>query len=73
VEINHQLEAHEGSSQDCEKCGEVPDEPLRKDYFPEGPRSSLLSEVLASVIGVGHLDGVDGDSNARRGKKIWRR
>jgi hypothetical protein len=74
VEINHRLEAHEGSSsQDCEKCGEIPDEPLRKDYFPEGPRSSLLSEVLASVVGVGHLDGVDGDSNARRGKKIRRR
>ena len=35
MEINHQLEAHQGSSQDCEKCGEVPDEPLRKDYFPE--------------------------------------
>ncbi|CAG8076447.1 unnamed protein product [Penicillium nalgiovense] len=70
VEINHQLEAHEGSSRDCEVCGEVPDEPLRKDYFPEEPRSSLLSEVLASTIGVGHLDGVDRDSNVRRGKKI---
>lgn len=70
VEINHQLEAHEGSSWDCEVCGEVPDEPLRKDYFPEEPRSSLLSEVLASTIGVGHLDGVDRDSNVRRGKKI---
>ncbi|OQD84189.1 hypothetical protein PENSOL_c128G09724 [Penicillium solitum] len=73
VEISHQLEAHGGSSQDFQKCGEVPDEPLRKDYFPGEPRSSLLSEALASVIGVGHLDGVDGDSNARRGKKIRRR
>lgn len=58
VEINHQLGNHEGSRQDCEKC-EVPDEPLRKDYFPEEPRSSLLSEVPASVVGVGHLDGLD--------------
>jgi hypothetical protein len=70
MEINHQLEAHGGCSQDCEKCGEVPDEPLRKDYFPEEPRISLLSDVLASVIGVEHLDGVDGNWNARRGKKI---
>lgn len=61
MEINHQVEAHEGSSQDCEKCGEVPDKPPGKDYFPEEPSSSLLSEVLASVIGVGHLDGIDGD------------
>lgn len=29
--INHQLEAYRGSSQDCEQCGEIPDEPLRKD------------------------------------------
>jgi hypothetical protein len=72
VEINHQFESHEGSSQDCKKCGEVPDEPLRKDYFPEEPRSSLLSEVLASVIGVGNLDRVGGDSNTRRLKKVRR-
>jgi hypothetical protein len=72
VEINHQFESHKGSSQDCETCGEVPDEPLRKDYFPEEPRSSLLSEVLSSVIGVGNLDGVGGDSNAHRLKKIRR-
>ena len=73
MEINHQLKAHQGSSQDCGKYGEVPDEPLRKDYFPEEPHSSLLSEVLASVIGVGHLDGIDEDSPDRRGKKIGRR
>ncbi|KAJ5288141.1 hypothetical protein N7478_003827 [Penicillium angulare] len=72
VEINHQLGDHEGSRQDCEKCEEVPHEPLRKDYFPEEPRSSLLSEVLASVVGVGHLDELDGDLNARRCKKIRR-
>ncbi|KAJ5370336.1 uncharacterized protein N7496_006428 [Penicillium cataractarum] len=65
VEIKHQFESHEGSSLDCEKC-EVPDEPLRKDYFPEEPCSSLLSEVLASVIGVGNLDGVEGDSKEIR-------
>lgn len=44
----------------------------RKDYFPEEPRSNLLSEGLASVIGVGNLDGVGGDSNPRRLKKIRR-
>lgn len=55
-----------------EPHGEAPDEPLRKDYFPEEPRSSLLSEVLASVIGVGNMDGVGGDSNARRLEKIRR-
>ncbi|KAE8155565.1 hypothetical protein BDV40DRAFT_294231 [Aspergillus tamarii] len=59
AEINHQLEAHGGSSRNCEKCGSIPDEPLRKDYFPEEPQSCLLSEVLASVIGVQHLDGGD--------------
>ncbi|KAK6810476.1 hypothetical protein RU639_013750 [Aspergillus parasiticus] len=74
AEINHQLEAHGGSSRNCEKCGSIPDEPLRKDYFPEEPQSCLLREVLASVIGVQHLDGVlvDGNSNLRRIKKIWR-
>ena len=70
--INHQLEAHGGSSQNCEQCGEIPDEPLKKDYFPEEPRSCLLSEVLASIIGVQHLDGVDKNSTTRRGKKIRR-
>ncbi|KAJ5712338.1 hypothetical protein N7493_008806 [Penicillium malachiteum] len=69
LEINHQLESHEGSSQDCEKCGEVPNEPLRNDYFPEEPRSSLLSEVLASVTGVTQLDRVDEDLGAPRSKK----
>ena len=69
---DHQYESHEGSSQDCDKCGEGPDEPLRKYYFPEESRSSQLSEFLASVIGGGHLDGVDGDSNARRREKIRR-
>ena len=70
--INHQLEAHGGSSQNCEQCGEIPDEPLRKDYFPEEPRSCLLSEVLASIIGVQHLDGVDKKSTTQRGKRIRR-
>lgn len=60
--INHQLEAHGGSSQNCEQCGEIPDELLRKDYFSEESRSCLLSEVLASIIGVQHLDGVDKNS-----------
>ncbi|KAJ5449413.1 uncharacterized protein N7458_005862, partial [Penicillium daleae] len=58
--------------EDYEKCREVPDEPLRKDYFPEEPRSSLLSKVLASVISVGNLDRVGSDSNAYRLKKIRR-
>lgn len=70
--INHQLEAHGGNLQNCEQCGEIPDEPLSKDYFPEEPRSCLLSEVLASIIGVQHLDGVDKNSTTRRGKKIRR-
>jgi hypothetical protein len=70
--INHHVESHRGSSQNCDQCGKIPDEPLRKDYFPEEPRSCLLSEVLASTIGVQHLDGVDKNSTARRGKKIRR-
>ncbi|GKZ49461.1 hypothetical protein AbraIFM66951_002025 [Aspergillus brasiliensis] len=70
--INHQLEAHGCSFGDCEKCGNIPDEPLKKDYFPEEPRSCLLSEVLASVIGVRHLDEVDGNSKPRRIKKVRR-
>lgn len=51
----------------------MPGEPLRKDHFPEEPGSSLLSEVLASVISMGYLDSVGGDSHARRGTKIRRR
>lgn len=71
AEVNHQLEAHGGSYRNCEKYGSIPDEPLRKDYFPEEPQSCLLSEVLASVIGVQHLDGVpvDGYSTLRRIKE----
>lgn len=72
AEFNHELQAHGGSSQNCEKCGELPDEPRREDYFPEEPTSCLLSEVLASVIGVPNLDGVDGCSKARGSKKIRR-
>lgn len=72
AEFNHGLQAHGGSSQNCEKCGELPDEPRREDYFPEEPTSCLLSEVLASVIGVPNLDGVDGCSKARGSKKIRR-
>ncbi|KAL4934995.1 hypothetical protein BDV06DRAFT_140442 [Aspergillus oleicola] len=70
--LNHQFEAHGCSFEDCEKCGNIPDEPLKKDYFPEEPRSCLLSEVLASVIGVRHLDEVDGNSKPRRIKKVRR-
>jgi hypothetical protein len=69
VEINQQLKAREGNSQKGGKCG-VPDEPQKKDYFPKEPHGSLLSEVLAAVIGVMNLDGVEGDSNARRVQKI---
>ncbi|KAE8334737.1 hypothetical protein BDV24DRAFT_172016 [Aspergillus arachidicola] len=74
AEVNHQLEAHGDSSRNCEKCGSIPDEPLRKDYFPEEPQSCLLSEVLASVIGVQHLDGVpvDGYSNLRHVEEVRR-
>jgi hypothetical protein len=75
-------------SLNCEKCAEVPDEPLRKVYFPEECRSYLLSEVIAFVIGVEHehvdsdvsrdadhedvdgVDGVYGDSSARRSKNL---
>ena len=60
--INHQLKAHRGSFQNCEQCGEIPDEPLRRDYFPKEPHSCPLSEVLASIIGVQHLDRVDKNS-----------
>ncbi|GMG12999.1 unnamed protein product [Aspergillus oryzae] len=74
AEVNHQLDAHGGSSRNCEKYGSIPDEPLRKDYFPEEPQSYLLTEVLASVICVQHLDGVpvDGYSNLRRIKEVRR-
>ncbi|CAG8008601.1 unnamed protein product [Penicillium salamii] len=72
MEIRHQLNTHGGSSKNCEKCGEIPDEPLRREYFPEEPCSKLLSEVLASVIGVPNLDEVDGSLNTHCGKKIRR-
>lgn len=55
--ISHQLEAHGGSYKECQKCVEVPDEPLRKNEFPEEPCTSQLCDVLASVIGVEQLDG----------------
>lgn len=73
LEISHQIRGHESSSsQDCEKCGEVPDEPMRKDYFPKEPQSCLLSELLATVIGVANLD-FRTDSDVRRLREIYRR
>ena len=48
--------------------GDIPDEPLRKDYFPEVRRSCRLSEVLASVLGVQHLDAIVEKPKYRRRK-----
>lgn len=70
TEINHHFDGHEGSSRNCERCGDIPDEPLRKDYFPEERRSCRLSEVLASVIGVQHLDEVVEKPKSGRRKKV---
>lgn len=56
----HHVKALGDSSLNCEKCAKVTDEPLRKVYFPEERRSYLLSQVLASMIGVEH-EPMDGD------------
>ena len=55
----HQL-SHPKSGGKCEHCRSwpVPEEPKRCDFFPEEPSTCLLSEVLASVAGVPHIDGL---------------
>lgn len=45
-----------GSMEFLSHRSESYDVATRKDYFPKEPQSSLLSEVLAAVIGVGNLD-----------------
>jgi hypothetical protein len=37
----------------------MPDEPEKSDYFPEEPQTCMLSEVLALVASVPHIDGLD--------------
>ncbi|KAF8850242.1 hypothetical protein BDZ45DRAFT_809303 [Acephala macrosclerotiorum] len=58
-EIEHQL-SHPKSEGECEHCRSwpVPEEPKRSDFFPEELSTWLLSEVLARVAGVSHIDGL---------------
>lgn len=58
IMIDHQLKNHEGDTENCEQCENIPDEPCKCDYFPREPRAYALSEVLASVAGVPHVDGL---------------
>lgn len=58
IEIGHQLKNHMGDSEDCEQCENIPVEPRKKEYFPDEPQVCLLSDVLASVAGVAHVDGL---------------
>ena len=56
--IEHQLKNHQGDTKDCEQCKNIPDEPQKCDYFLVEPWAYSLSEVLASVTGVSHIDGL---------------
>ncbi|KAE8553417.1 hypothetical protein EYB25_004799 [Talaromyces marneffei] len=58
IMIDHQLKSHEGDTEDCEQCENIPDEPRKCDYFPREPQAYALSEVLASIAGVPHVDGL---------------
>jgi hypothetical protein len=58
IDFGHQLKNHEGDSKDCKQCENTADEPQKSDYFPKEPRVCFLSEVLASVAGVPHIDGL---------------
>lgn len=67
IMIQHQLKNHQGDTNDCEQCGIIPDEPRKSDYFPEEPQACSLSEVLASVAGVPHIDGLILKESKRKG------
>jgi hypothetical protein len=54
-EIQHQLDGHPETG--C-LCGPQPEEPKESDYFCGEPSARSLSEVLASVIGETHVDGL---------------
>jgi hypothetical protein len=58
-EIEHQL-SHPKSEGEYEHCKSwpVPEEPKRCDFFPEEPSTCLLSDVLARVAEVSHIDGL---------------
>jgi hypothetical protein len=58
IEIEHQLKNHESDTENCEQCKNIPDEPRKCDYFPREPQAYMLSEVLASIAGVPHVDGL---------------
>jgi hypothetical protein len=55
--IEHQL-SHPKSEGECEKCRlwPIPEEPKWSGIFPEEPSTWLLSDVLARVAGVSHID-----------------
>ncbi|KUL81337.1 hypothetical protein ZTR_10422 [Talaromyces verruculosus] len=71
IEIEHQLKNHEGDTENCEQCENIPDEPRKCDYFPREPRACALSEVLASIAGVPHVDGLSWKGPKR--KKSYQR
>jgi len=68
--IQHQL-SHRDT--ECTYGPELP-EPKKSDYFPSEPSARLLSEVLASVSKVAHVDGLPvtvrtASSNGRHGDR----
>lgn len=59
IAIDYQVKNHVGKCSDCEQCESTPLEPCKGDYFPNTPQPCLLSDVLASVAGIAHIDGLN--------------
>jgi hypothetical protein len=49
---------YESDTENCEQCENIPDEPRKYDYFSREPQAYMLNEVLTSIAGVPHIDGL---------------
>lgn len=59
IAIDHQVKNHVGESSDCQQYKSTPLEPRKSGYFPNSLRPYPLSDVLASVAGIAHIDGLN--------------
>ena len=59
IAIDHKMENHVGECGDCEHCERIPLEPRKSDYFPNNLKTCSLSDALALVAGIAHIDGLN--------------
>lgn len=59
IAIDHKMENHVSESGDCEQCERIPLEPRKSDYFPNNLKTCSLSDALALVAGIAHIDGLN--------------